>query len=72
MRLFCLHVCLYTMCVLGASKGSEEGIGSSRIGVRDSCEPAIWVLGMDPRSSARALSALNWLPLQHLHFLKVE
>lgn len=45
---FCLHVCL------------RQGIRYSGTGFIDNCElPAMWLVGIEPRSSGRAASALT-------------
>lgn len=36
--LFFWHVCLYTMCMLGALQKPKEGIGSPGRGVTDGCK----------------------------------
>lgn len=56
------------MCV-SSTRGSQEGIRSPRTGVIDSCEPPLWVLGIEPECSVRVSSALNhWaIPVVPIH-----
>lgn len=58
-RVFCLHICVSTMCMSGA--------GSSQKWVWDSLDlelqtvwATMWVLASEPRSPERAASALSW------------
>ena len=57
--MFCLHVCMCTMCVESAYGGQKKDIGSSGTGVTGDCElpSSCWKLSLDP--FARAASALN-------------
>lgn len=60
---FCLYVCLCTMYMLlylsvEVRKGHQESLELKL--QTDGCElPSMWVLGCKPRSSERAISALN-------------
>ena len=51
----CLHVCLCTAYVSRA-RGCQKRMLN---GVTDGCEPIMWVLGTEPKSSGRATRALN-------------
>lgn len=54
--MFCLHVCVCTTYMPGASGGKEDG-GSLRTGVIDRCEPTHECWDFNPGSSGRANEA---------------
>lgn len=57
---FCQHGYLCTMC-MSCACGGQKSVGSSGTGVTDKlCAIVMWRLGIQPGSSARAASALNW------------
>ena len=49
--------CTYVYCVCASTCGPEESIRSP---TTDVSGHLTWVLGTEPRSSARAVSALNY------------
>lgn len=54
-----VFVCIYHMCAGTEEDRRQIGIRSAGAGVPDICEPPIWALGREPRSSARAVDAPN-------------
>ena len=57
----CLHVFLCTVRMQCPWR-PEDSVGSPGTGVTGSCEPPCKMLGTEPRSSARAVSALTHQP----------
>ena len=55
-----LNACMCTTYMPGVFK-SQERLRFHRSGVTDSCEVLILMLGIEPGSSARVVSALNHL-----------
>lgn len=54
--MFCLCVCMNAHRQAWCLPTSKEGVRSSRCGITDG---TMWVMGTEPRSSARATSTLN-------------
>ena len=54
------YVCLACMrvCIPGASRGSDEGVGTPRTGTTDSCELSCVCMGILTQVVCRAMSAL--------------
>lgn len=48
---WCLHVCLYTLCVFSAHTGQKRVLGPLKLE-----SPATWELGIKPRSCTIAVS----------------
>ena len=65
LNFICMHTllaCMCTTCVPGVHRGQKrvkEAGGSPGTRVKDGCEPPC-VLGIEPGSSVRATSALNY------------
>lgn len=58
--MFCLHLCIFTMCIPGACRSQKRTSGTLEMELTGGGEPpCMWMLGTEPRSSARADSALN-------------
>lgn len=55
MNVLSAHMCVHHMCAGCAPM--PESVGFSGARVTDSCEKAMWVLGIEPTSSAIAASA---------------
>lgn len=55
----CMYKCMYCTTYICCMSILEEGIGSPRNGVTDSCKPP-WVVGIRPRSSERAADFLYY------------
>lgn len=61
LNIFCLPVCTYVYHLHVVPVEARRGRASDFpiIGVTDSCEFSMWVLETEPRSSAKAVNALN-------------
>ena len=77
---FCLHIhmCIYTLWVLGVDEGQKSALCPLELGHRLLWD-AIWVIGTEPRSPARAAGVLSLGAIFQLckyfswfKFLKVE
>ena len=57
----CVCVCMYIylLCIYRCPQRPEEGIGTLELDLEEVMSHLRWVLGTEPRSSARAASALN-------------
>jgi hypothetical protein len=55
--LFLIYVNVLLAC-LGPGR-LEEGVRPPDPGLMDGCEPLLWFLGFEPRSSGRSVDALN-------------
>lgn len=64
-KFMCAPECVCVPCACKSLLRPEEGIRSHGIRVTDGCEKNMWVLGPEPRFSARTICALNhWAFLQ--------
>lgn len=57
--IFCLHLCLHNICVPDACGGQKSALGSLELGVLVGVSCPMWVLGIEPRSSAKAAHILH-------------
>lgn len=63
----CLHICLHTMCVLGAHRGHKTASDPRELELQTVVSP-VWVLAIEHGPCARAARALNCSALSiHAH-----
>lgn len=55
----CLHVCIYTTCILAAYRAQQSASDPLWLEFQIFVSCHVWGLGSEPRSSARTPSALN-------------